>query len=281
MSQKQLTKTDILLIVLGVVTIGVVLFFAVSDVHLSSDTQIDAIAKDVVQRGVLALFLVTMCATSGHRTVLAFPTTNMRRQLLCLLPCLAVAVANFPFSALSSGAAVVEKTQYVWLFLIQCVLIGVVEEVFFRGIAQQIVFDKLAQKHLVWRVVTAAAVFALWHLVNLLFGAGIGTTLLQVGYSFLIGAMLSVLMYATRNIWWCVAVHALFDVGGTVVSSLGKGNPWDTPFWIATVVCGTICAVWCVYMVFCVLRDTEQACETIETQAQDKTGNDVENQSRT
>ena len=281
MSQKQLTRNDILLIALGVVSVGVVLFFAVSDVRLSSDMQIDAIAKDVVQRGVLTLFLVAMCATSDFRTVLAFSTYNFGKQLLCLLPCMAVAVANFPFSALASGTAVVEKTQYVWLFLIQCVLIGVVEEVFFRGIVQHVVFDKLAQKHLVWRVVTSAAVFALWHLVNLLFGAGIGSTLLQVGYSFLIGAMLSVLMYATSNIWWCVAVHALFDVGGTVVSSLGKGNPWDTPFWIATVVCGTICAVWCVYMVFHVLRDTEQTTETTETSAQEKKENDVENQSRT
>ena len=120
-------------------------------------------------------------------------------------------------------------------FFLQCVLIGVVEELFFRGIVQDVVWKKTHK-------------LSIWHLVNLMFGQGFATTLLQVGYSFLIGAMLTTLRLVTNNIWLCVLVHALFDFGGNIVNALGSGEVWDVPFWIATVVCGVSCAVWVVAM---------------------------------
>lgn len=239
--------SDFLLWATGLVAVGIVLFFTfASDVSLSTDAQIDALAKDVIQRAPIALFLLVLCLTTDLKSGLRFTVTPAKR-LFALVPCLLVALANFPFSALLGGSAIVQKNQYVWLFGLQCLLIGMIEELFFRLIVWRFVDEKMRDKHVVWRVVVCSAVFALCHLVNLFFGQGFALTLLQVGYSFLIGAMLSTLYLAANNIWWCVLVHALFDVGGKLVATLGSGNVWDVPFWIATAVCGTLCAVWAVF----------------------------------
>ena len=56
-------------------------------------------------------------------------------------------------------------------------------------------------------VLIDAALFGLWHLTNLLVGADVGATLLQVGYSFLIGGMLSAVLLKTGNIWTGVFRH--------------------------------------------------------------------------
>lgn len=239
---------DIVLVVLALACIAAtVLFAADKSIVFDDDARIDALAKDVIERLFLATFLVVFCLSTGFKSLLAFNVKPPKR-LLALVPCTLVALANFPFSAIIGGGAIVQKNQYVWLFCLQCVLIGVVEELVFRLICWTIVTDKTKGKPLVLQVVVNSAVFALWHLVNLLFGQGVGTTLLQVGYSFLIGAMLTTLYIATSNIWLCVAVHALFDFGGKLVATLGSGNVWDVSFWIATVVCGVICAVWVLYV---------------------------------
>ncbi len=246
MSKSKQKLIDIALILLGVASIGTIALFSFVDFTLSTIPQIDSLAKDVIERALLTVFLVVLCVTSQFANILRFPADNIGKQLVALLPCLAVAIANFPFSSLAKGSATLQNFQYVWLFSLQCVLIGVVEELFFRGIVQDVVWRRTQKLSTVLQTVICAAIFSVWHLVNLMFGQGLAATLLQVGYSFLIGAMLTTLRLVTNNIWLCVLVHALFDFGGNLVNALGSGEVWDVPFWVATVACGILCAVWVV-----------------------------------
>lgn len=247
-TRKKSKIIDIVLVSLALACIAATVLFALDkSIVFDADVRIDALAKDVIERLFLAAFLVVFCLSTTFKSLMKF-NVKPAKGLFALVPCMLVALANFPFSAIIGGGAIVQKNQYVWLFCLQCALIGVVEELVFRLVAWVLVTDKTKGKPLVLQVIVNSAVFALWHLVNLLFGQGIGTTLLQVGYSFLIGAMLTTLYIVTSNIWWCVAVHAMFDFGGKLVATLGSGNVWDVPFWIATAVGGVICAVWVLYV---------------------------------
>ncbi len=142
MSKSKQKLIDIALILLGVASIGTIALFSFVDFTLSAIPQIDSLAKDVMERVLLTVFLVVLCTTSQFAGILKFPTDNMGKQFVALLPCLAVAIANFPFSSLAKGNATLQNFQYVWLFSLQCVLIGVVEELFFRGIVQDVVWKK-------------------------------------------------------------------------------------------------------------------------------------------
>ena len=81
-------------------------------------------------------------------------------------------------------------------------------------------------------------------------GAGIGPTILQIGYSFLIGAMCSVVLLKTRNIWICVMLHAIYDFCGTLMPTLGAGTWWDTPTVVFTAVLAVATAVYLVWQFF-------------------------------
>ena len=59
--------------------------------------------------------------------------------------------------------------------------------------------------------------------------------------------MLAVAFIKTKNVWLCVAVHAIFDVGGLIVGDLGKGPFQDTVFWVLTAACGVICTAHIIY----------------------------------
>ena len=99
-------------------------------------------------------------------------------------------------------------------------------------------------------LILSSAVFAVVHLVNLFMGAGLGATVLQIGYSFLIGGMCSVVLMKTGSIWHCVLLHAVYNFCGGVVPTLGGGDWWDTPTVILTVVLSVLVTAYVVVMLF-------------------------------
>jgi len=166
-----------------------------------------------------------------------------------VLPALLIAVNNFPILALALGNATVEKWNLFVPLLLDCLLIGVFEEFAFRGT----LFLLLLQKHRKTRAqvirvtVLSAAVFGLVHFANLLEGAGIIPTLLQVGYSFLIGGMCSIVLLRTGNLFYCVLIHGVYDFGGRLLQ-LGSGNQWDPITVTLTVVISVLVSAWMLWM---------------------------------
>ncbi len=202
-------------------------------------------AKDILfaalPRATVGALLLFLIATRGNAALLR-PKWRVG-DLLWSLPCLAVAVVNFPFSALASGAAYIKWPEIIPLFLFKCLSIAVMEEGFFRGLLLPYLRENGRTGKLLPAVLLSSLLFAAMHLINLAFGAGVGATFLQVGYTFLIGCMLAVLLFRTGNLYLAIFIHFLFDVGGTIVTDLGAGSFQDMTFWILTAVVGVLAAV--------------------------------------
>ena len=162
------------------------------------------------------------------------------KSLLLSLPAFAVVINNLPILSLVWGDAyIVHGTTAHWLwFALQCVAIGAFEEIAFRGV----IFLRLAEGRrrsrvgLLVSILLTSAIFGAMHAVNLLTGADLGATLMQIGYSFLIGAMCSVVLLKTANLWLCVLLHAVYDFCGMLLPTLGGGSWWDTPTIVFTAV---------------------------------------------
>ena len=236
-------KADALLIVLFVICVGIVLAFGIPNLIPYSDQILGGLVEETVPRFAVSLFLIVFTVTQGHAET--FKPKWRGVYMLWSIPCFLVAVVNFPFTAVISGAAVIERVDLLWLFLLKCIAIALLEELFFRALLLPLFMERLEKnRHRVLiSILGTSALFALIHLVNLFFGAGLGETILQVGYTFLIGCMLAVMMLKTKNVWLCIIIHAVFDIGGMIVTDLGGGTFQDTAFWILTAVIGLLCAV--------------------------------------
>lgn len=210
---------------------------------LTEDGKLDLLINSIIPRFFISLFLLVL-VLEIFPACLAWKRIPVKNLLWCVLPLL-VTVVNFPVSALISGTAHVTRAELIGPFLLKCLLIGLSEELLFRGIVFYALSDYFKKKgySCFLPVLLSSVIFALFHFINLFDGAGILAVLQQVGYSFLIGAMLAVVLLKTKNLWLCVFLHALFDFGGFFVSDLGTGDPQDLTFWILTVVVGVLCAV--------------------------------------
>ncbi len=173
---------------------------------------------------------------------------------VCALLCFLVALNNLPWLALLSGAACVSAgAGEVALFALFCLLTAVFEELLFRGFLFPLCLGRLPSGK--WGRLTAillsSAIFALSHLLNLAAGATLIGTLLQVGYSFLVGAAAAVLLLHSRNLTLPIAFHALYNFGGLLIPRLGEGRLFDRPTVIITAIIATVTAVCLTVSLFC------------------------------
>lgn len=239
-------RTRKILPITGMVcALAAIVLFGLPFPVLLQDGTADTLLKGALVRTGMIAFVVFLALFSGQKSLFRFEGKTLPRALLWGIPCLLVAIVNFPFSALLTGGAKVIRPDLLPLYAFYILTVGVSEEFLFRGIFHTFCKEALARRKngYLSAVLLSSAIFGLIHLFNLCSGANVGATFLQVGYSFLIGAMLAVTYDKTGNLWLCAVLHSLFDFGGLLILSLGEGNAQDAVFWILTVVVGVLCGV--------------------------------------
>lgn len=217
------------LIVLAVVAL---LWFELGKPTLSDDPLLQELMTMTLTRLIGALLFLCILIWRGYRVLKPF-RKGFARALLFSLPALAVVINNAPILSMLRGDAYLVHTepQYLLWFAAECLAIGLFEELAFRGVILLSIAEGRHKSRfdLFLCIILSSAVFGVVHLANLLSGAGVGAVLRQIGYSFLIGAMCSVVLYRTHNIWLCVLLHAVYDFSGSLMPTLGAGHWWDTP----------------------------------------------------
>ncbi len=173
------------------------------------------------------------------------------QKLLWAIPCLIVAVNNFPFISYYNGNMSFARTSAtdVVLFAVYCFAIGFFEETVFRGVLFVLIAERLTKdrKGLVKTFVISACAFGFAHIFNI-FGGNVGGTLLQIGYTTLTGGLFAFVLIKTKNLICCAVVHGVYNFCGLLLSAQGLGN--GVVFDAGTVVMTAIIAVCAAIFVF-------------------------------
>lgn len=237
-------KKLIIFLAVSVLTAAELAAFYVFEIN-TGDSVANKLLKSIIPRIFIAFFALAFILLSGLKSIIKPDFRRLAKNLLWCIPCLLVVIANFPFTAIADGTAKILRGDLIWLYLLYSLSVGLTEEALFRGLVQETVKSRVEGRRgeKLITVLITSAIFGLFHLFNLFSGADVGATLLQVGYSFLIGAMLSAVMLRTDDLWLCVILHSAFNFGGNIVVELGQGEFQDAWFWAFTAIAGVICFV--------------------------------------
>ena len=206
------------------------------------DTSFDTSLSRLI--GAAVFFLVT--SYLGHDVLqLKYAFT---RRVLYVVPCLVVAVNNLPSVALLRGDAKITGGAFeIAFFAVECVLVAMFEELAFRAaIFPMILKKRRISKGIFFSIIVSSALFGLFHTVNLIYGASLGSVLLQIGYSTLVGCMCAFILLKTQSVWLCVIVHAIYNFCGQIVPRLGEGEMLNVPQIVITVIISVLCAIYIV-----------------------------------
>ena len=147
---------------------------------------------------------------------------------LTLIPCLIIAIDNFPFISYFNGNMEIVKKEAIEIFLFVCYCfgVGIFEECVFRGIVFSVFAERLPndKKGFLLTYLLSSVCFGFAHLFNLFSGAGIIPTLLQVGYTTLTGGLFAFALIQTKNLLCCGFLHGIYNFCGLLLSEQGLGN---------------------------------------------------------
>ena len=142
------------------------------------------------------------------------PMKGTAKEYLYFAPLLVMLTVNL-WWGVRLNLTVAETALYVFSML--CV--GFLEEVIFRGF----LFKALCTDNLKQALVISSLTFGVGHIVNLLNGADVILTLLQVCYATAIGFLFTYIFYTSGSLWVCILVHGVFN-SLSVFSGEGAGS---------------------------------------------------------
>lgn len=129
------------------------------------------------------------------------------------------------------------------LFVFSMLCVGFIEEVIFRGF----LFKALCMDNVKRAIIISSVTFGIGHIVNLLNGAKILPTMLQIVYAIAVGFAFTVLFYKSGSILPCIITHMIVNA-----TSVFRVEP-SGAFEIVTAVIITLVAV---FYGVCILKMT-------------------------
>ncbi len=108
------------------------------------------------------------------------------------------------------------------LYILSMLCVGFIEEVIFRGL----LFEAICKSNPKQAILISSITFGVGHVVNLLNGADILSTILQIFYASAIGFLFTVIFYKGKSLMPCIITHgivnslSIFSVQGTQVLNI-------------------------------------------------------------
>ena len=153
----------------------------------------------------LALTAVLFCWLKGQALLetygLAHPAGRLR-PWLHYWPLLLLISTN-----LWGGVALQYSLAETLLYVLSMLCVGFLEELIFRGF----LFRALCRDSVKTAIWVSSVTFGIGHIVNLLNGAALLPTLLQLCYATAAGFLFTVMVYRWGSLWPCIVTHSLLN----------------------------------------------------------------------
>jgi len=122
------------------------------------------------------------------------------KNYLYFMPLLPIMTTN-----LWNGAAMNVSAAETVTYILSMLSVGFIEEVIFRGF----LFKAICEGNVKQAILISSITFGIGHIVNLLNGADVLPTLLQICYAMAIGFLFTIIFYKGKSLLPCIVTHGI------------------------------------------------------------------------
>lgn len=144
--------------------------------------------------------------------------TNSKRYLYFIPLLLLVSVK------LWNGIHINNTAGEIIFYIINMLNVGFIEEIIFRGF----LFKMMAKDNVKSAMIFSSITFGMGHIVNLLNGAALVATLIQIICAIPIGYLFVIIFYKSKSLIPCIITHALFN-GLSIFYAENKSRMYMVP----------------------------------------------------
>lgn len=137
------------------------------------------------------------------------PKSSAKRYLY-YLPLLIIVSANFWY-----GVEISKSFVEIILYVISMLCVGFLEEIIFRGF----LFTSMKKDSFKAAVIVSSITFGIGHIVNLLSGAEVLATLLQIVYATAGGFLFTIIFHKSGSLIFCILAHSLLNATSIICAS--------------------------------------------------------------
>jgi len=127
--------------------------------------------------------------------------TNFK-EYLYFIPLLLIVSVN-----LWNGVNINNSASEIIFYILNMINVGFIEEIIFRGF----LFKMMAKDNLKGAILVSAITFGIGHIINLLNGADLIPTLMQICYAISIGYLFVIIFYKSKSLIPCIITHCLVN----------------------------------------------------------------------
>jgi len=127
--------------------------------------------------------------------------TNLKKYLY-FIPLFLIVSVN-----LWNGVNINNSTSEIIFHILTMINVGFIEEIIFRGF----LFKMMAKDNIKSAIIISAITFGIGHIVNLLNGADLIPTLMQICYAISIGYLFVIIFYKSKSLIPCIITHSLVN----------------------------------------------------------------------
>ena len=127
--------------------------------------------------------------------------TNLK-ACLYFIPLLLIISVN-----LWNGININNSTAEIIFYILTMINVGFIEEIIFRGF----LFKMMAKDSIKSAIIVSSVTFGIGHIINLLNGADLIPTLMQICYAISIGYLFVIIFYKSKSLIPCIITHSLIN----------------------------------------------------------------------
>ena len=156
----------------------------------------------VIINTTISLFLIALMIVLKRTKYYGLTKVKNPKKYLFFIPLILVITVN-----LWNGININNSSNEIILYILTMINVGFIEEIIFRGF----LFKMMEKNNVKRAIIVSSITFGIGHIVNLLNGADLIPTLMQICYAMSIGYLFVTIFYKSKSLVPAIITHIAFN----------------------------------------------------------------------
>ena len=158
--------------------------------------------RSTIINTIFSIFLVILIKILKRKSYYGLTKVTKLKEYLYFIPLLLIVSVN-----LWNGININNSISEIIFYILTMINVGFIEEIIFRGF----LFKMMAKDNDKSAIIVSSVTFGIGHIINLLNGADLVPTLMQICYAISIGYLFVIIFYKSKSLIPCIITHALVN----------------------------------------------------------------------
>ncbi len=158
--------------------------------------------RSTIINTLFSVFLIVLMIALGRTKYYGITKIKNPKKYLLFIPLIFIPTVN-----LWNGININNSTNEIIFYILTMINIGFIEEIIFRGF----LFKMMEKDNVKIAIIVNAITFGIGHIINLINGAELIPTLVQICYAVSIGYLFVIIFYKSKSLLPCIITHSLIN----------------------------------------------------------------------